>query len=82
VTANSNAHRLAVDYGLRPLVASVGGLATARSIYVTDAQLPDVAVVPEPIDALTRELAIELGRVARALRFAPRDGQPAAEAVG
>jgi len=37
-TGGSPAHSLVVDYALRPLVASVGGLSVATGIYGTDAQ--------------------------------------------
>jgi NAD(P)H-dependent FMN reductase len=66
VTGHGGGHRLAVDHGLRPLIASLGGLSAARSVYVTDAQLPELTTIPEPIDAETRELALELCQLARA----------------
>jgi FMN reductase len=37
-TGGSPAHSLVIDHALRPLVASVGGLSVATSIYGTDAQ--------------------------------------------
>jgi FMN reductase len=64
VTGYGNGHRLSVDHGLRPLIASLGGLSAARSVYVTDAQIPDLTTIPEPIDVETRDLAIELCRLA------------------
>jgi FMN reductase len=48
-TGGSPAHSLVVDYALRPLVASVGGLSVATGIYGTDAQFgangPNVALL-------------------------------------
>jgi FMN reductase len=40
-TGGSAAHLLAVDHGLRPLLASLGAVTVATSIYGTDAQFPD-----------------------------------------
>jgi FMN reductase len=37
-TGGGPAHSLVIDYALRPLVASVGGLSVATGIYGTDAQ--------------------------------------------
>ncbi|HYU28305.1 MAG TPA: NAD(P)H-dependent oxidoreductase [Gemmatimonadales bacterium] len=45
-TGGGSAHLLAVDYGLRPLLASVGALVVATGVYGTDAQFR--AGVPEP----------------------------------
>jgi FMN reductase len=48
-TGGSPAHSLVIDYALRPLVASVGGLSVATGIYGTDAQFgangPNVALL-------------------------------------
>lgn len=41
VTAGSPGHALAIDHGLRPLLASVGGLVVATGVYGTDAQFTD-----------------------------------------
>ncbi|MCA1644480.1 MAG: NAD(P)H-dependent oxidoreductase, partial [Chloroflexi bacterium] len=55
-------HALAIDHGLRPLVASLAGLAAARSVYVTDADLgsfpsePPPASVDDRLQALAEEL--------------------------
>lgn len=46
-TAGGTAHLLAVDHGLRPLLASVGALAVATGVYGTDAQFRNG--VPEPL---------------------------------
>ena len=45
-TGGGTAHLLAVDHGLRPLLASVGALVVATGVYGTDAQFR--AGVPEP----------------------------------
>jgi FMN reductase len=61
-TGASSAHMLAVDHGLRPLVASLAGLSAARAIYATDPELggyptdPLPAELSEQLDALTAEL--------------------------
>jgi len=46
-TGSGPGHLLAVDHGLRPLLASVGALVVATGIYGTDAQFR--AGVPEPV---------------------------------
>jgi len=51
-TGGGPSHLLAVDHGLRPLLASVGALVVATGIYGTDAQFR--AGVPEP--ALTERI--------------------------
>jgi len=55
-------HALAIDHALRPLVASLGGLSAARSIYATDETYPGGgdAAVPEALAVQVRELAEEL----------------------
>jgi FMN reductase len=55
-------HALAIDHGLRPLVASLNGLSAARGVYVTDAELgafpgaPLPTELEEPLKALADEL--------------------------
>ncbi len=51
-TGGGQGHLLAVDHGLRPLLASVGALVVATGVYGTDAQFR--AGVPEP--ALTERI--------------------------
>jgi FMN reductase len=55
-------HQLAIDHTLRPLVASLGGLSAARSIYATDAMFPAGAEgpLPEALSAAVNDLAAEL----------------------
>lgn len=59
-TGGGPAHLLAVDHGLRPLLASVGALVVATGIYGTDAQirggLPEPALI-ERIDRAAIEAA-------------------------
>ena len=45
-TGGGPGHLLAIDHGLRPLLASVGALVVANGVYGTDAQFR--AGVPEP----------------------------------
>ena len=58
-------HALAIDHALRPLVASLGGLSAARSIYATDETYPGGgdSAVPEALAVQVRELAEELVRL-------------------
>jgi FMN reductase len=62
-TGASPAHLLAIDHGLRPLVASLAGLSAARAIYATDPELsaypsdPLPPEIGEQLDALADELA-------------------------
>lgn len=61
-TGASPAHMLAIDHGLRPLVASLAGLSAARAIYATDPELggyptdPLPSELSEQLDALAAEL--------------------------
>jgi FMN reductase len=61
-TAAAPGHLLAIDHGLRPLVASLGGLGAARAVYVTNAELGEFPAgpLPEPVDAMVRALVEEL----------------------
>ena len=59
-TGGGPSHLLAVDHGLRPLLASVGALVVATGVYGTDAQfrggVPEPALV-ERIERATLEAA-------------------------
>jgi len=59
-TGSGPAHLLAVDHGLRPLLASVGALVVATGVYGTDTQfrngVPDAALV-ERIERAALEAA-------------------------
>ncbi|MFZ4660723.1 MAG: NAD(P)H-dependent oxidoreductase [Caldilineaceae bacterium] len=61
-------HGLAIDHGLRPLVASLSGLSTADGLYVTDAQFPDKTNLPPDLNQKLVGLAHELLTLAAALR--------------
>ena len=60
-------HALAIDHGLRPLVASVEGLSAARAVYATDADLETFPAGPLPpaLDELLHALADELQALSR-----------------
>jgi FMN reductase len=65
-TGGSSHHALAIDHGLRPLVASLGGLSAAQAVYVADGQFPDKTQIPPEISKLTGDLAAELVSLAQA----------------
>ena len=65
-TGAAAGHLLAIDHGLRPLVASLGGLSAATSIYATKQDFADDSPGPE--------LA---GRLSRAAEEAARLAEPA-----
>jgi FMN reductase len=70
-TAAAPGHLLAVDHGLRPLVASLGGLTTAAAIFAT----PDAFVDGDP----SPELEARMTRAAaEAVRMASAEGQDGA----
>lgn len=62
-TGGGPSHLLAVDHGLRPLLASVGALVVATGVYGTDAQfragVPEPALVERIERAALEALAIE-----------------------
>jgi FMN reductase len=60
-------HLLAIDHGLRPLVASLRGLSAANALYVTDAQFPDKTQIPDAIAQSLGTLTGELVALARGL---------------
>lgn len=66
-TAGIRDHALAVDHGLRPLVASLEGLSAAHAVYATDADLETFPSGPLPasVDAQLQALADELQAHAR-----------------
>jgi FMN reductase len=69
-TGGSPHHALSIDHGLRPLVASLGGLSAAQAVYVTDGQFPDKNQVPVELSKLTATLAEELYLLAHGLAAA------------
>jgi FMN reductase len=67
-TGGSAAHLLAVDHGLRPLLASLGAVTVAAGIYGTDAQFLDgepTAALLERVDRAAIE-ALTLAGIAAA----------------
>jgi len=65
-TGTAPAHALAIDHGLRPLVASVGGVCGAHAVYATPADLTGGEPRPELVRRI-RRVAEEADRLARAL---------------
>ncbi len=53
-TGGGAAHLLAVDHGLRPLLASVGALVVATGVYGIDAQFKDGAPEPALVERIER----------------------------
>jgi FMN reductase len=53
-TGGGPAHLLAVDHGLRPLLASVGALVVANGVYGTDAQFRNGAPEPALVERIER----------------------------
>ncbi len=55
-------HALAIDHGLRPLVASLSGLSAAHGVYATDAELGPFpnGPLPDPIAQQLQVLGDEL----------------------
>lgn len=53
-TGGGAAHLLAVDHGLRPLLASVGALVVATGVYGTDAQFKGGAPEPALVERIER----------------------------
>lgn len=53
-TGAGSGHRLAIDHGIRPLVASLGGLTAAAGIYATSDDLPDGSPTDSLAAAITR----------------------------
>ncbi len=63
-TGASLAHLLALDYGLRPLLASVGALTVTTAVYGTDSQFRDGRPEPALVDLLERAVAEAVALVA------------------
>ena len=64
-TGAAAGHLLAIDHGLRPLIASLGGISIATTIYATREDFVDDRADPE-LDARLMRAATEATRVARA----------------
>jgi FMN reductase len=61
-TGGSAAHQLALDHGLRPLVASLGGVTVSTGVYATPEQFPEGRAEPLLLARVERaaEEALEL----------------------
>jgi FMN reductase len=66
-------HALAIDHGLRPLVASLDGLSAAHGVYVTDADLETFPSGPLPptVDEQLHALVDQLHALASSVQFSP-----------
>ncbi len=62
-TGGSLAHLLALDYGLRPLLASVGALTVTTAVYGTDSQFQGGRPEPALVELLERAVAEALALV-------------------
>lgn len=67
-TGYSAEHRLAIDHGLRPLVASLDGWTTPTGIYATKADLADDGTISEAVQAAAAAAARQAQVLAEALR--------------
>jgi FMN reductase len=71
-TGGGPAHLLMIDHGIRPLIASLGGLTTATAIYATpadfDEQEPNQALAERLDGAVDEALAIVRALTAEAAR--------------
>src|SRR5262245_7618976 len=56
-TGGSSAHQLAIDHGLRPLIASLGGLAAATGIYAQPEQFALGRAEPALVERVERAVA-------------------------
>jgi FMN reductase len=66
VTGHGSAHSLAVDYGLRPLFASLGAVVVASAVYGTDDQFLDGKPGPDLRRATDRAVGEAISLVAAA----------------
>lgn len=60
-------HRLAIDHGLRPLVASLGGWTTPTGVYATKADLADDGTPTEQVATALAASVAEARVLARAI---------------
>jgi FMN reductase len=65
-TGGSSAHLLAVDHGLRPLLASLGAVTIATGVYGTDAQFTDGRPAEPLLERVDRAAAEALSLVGAA----------------
>jgi FMN reductase len=66
-TGAGEGHRLAVDHGLRPLIASLGGWSTPTGLYATADDVDAAGYVSEALDAAVRQAAGEARALAGAI---------------
>ncbi len=66
-TGYSAEHRLAIDHGLRPLVASLDGWTTPTGIYATKADLAEDGTISERVLEAAAAAAVEAQVLAAAL---------------
>jgi hypothetical protein len=60
-------HRLAIDHGLRPLIASLGGWTTPTGVYATRADISDDGTLSGPLRSSVEAAVTEAVTLARAL---------------
>lgn len=60
-------HRLAIDHGIRPLIASLGGWTTPTGVYATKADIADDGTLSGPLRASVEAAVTEAVTLARAL---------------
>jgi FMN reductase len=60
-------HRLSIDHGLRPLIASLDGWTTPTGIYATKADIDDKGVIAEKLQRTVATAVAEAFRLAGAL---------------
>lgn len=91
-TGGSNAHLLAVDYALKPVLSALGAREILDTVYATDAQLPrhdtlgyvSTPDIDERVSRLAAQLAAQLQRrlpAAPALQAVPNVITPLAKRV-
>jgi FMN reductase len=61
-------HRLAIDHGLRPLIASLGGWTTPTGVYATRADIADDGTLSDPLHTSVVAAVAEALTLARALQ--------------
>ena len=67
-TGYSAEHRLAIDHGLRPLVASLDGWTTPTSVYATKADIDDDGILAPALRGALEEAVSQALTAAQAIR--------------
>jgi FMN reductase len=70
-TGGAPAHQLVIDYGLRPLFASVGALTAPTGVYGTDASFVQGAPHPSLLDRIAHAVAEAIALSERIQSVAP-----------